>query len=96
MGRKRVNNMKSKGLGKCSPKDHSEQCGNAWDRKKQFFDQLKPEATNPFEQKIEHGQRLEHLENLEKLKAQANTLEKELERIKEKLLNLNAEDFKDR
>lgn len=98
MGRKRIDNRDSKGLGKCTLGGHAEQCGNAkkitkgkyeWDSMKNEWE-INKHTSNPFEADMNTSVTYHKgVENLKYLQKQASQLEKDLKKVKEKIEKLN-------
>lgn len=87
MGRKRIDNKDSKGLGKCLAGSRAEQCGNGRGiNKTKFKWSGKASASNPFCKENPTDRKCEEIELLQK---QAEELERDLKYIKTKMEKLN-------
>src|SRR5574344_1338347 len=88
MGRKRIDNKDSKGLGKCIVGSRAEQCGNAKNvnNKGKFKWSGKASASNPFCKENPTDKKCQEIELLQK---QADELERDLMYIRKKMGELN-------
>lgn len=86
MGRKRIENRDSKGLGKCLPRARAEQCGNGKLNRDKFQWSGKASASNPF---CASNPLDPKCDEVEMLKKQATELEGELKQIRDKIFKLN-------
>lgn len=86
MGRKRIDNKDSLGLGKCTLSGHAEQCGNGKLKKINFRWAGKASLSNPFCIENPLDKRCGDIPTLER---EALKLEKSLKDIREKISKLN-------